>query len=60
MGKDAAMAHERTRVVSLNTDSVTLEVRAGDEAALMHIIKDWEEQFGFVMVVPAGATELVE
>ena len=49
MGKDSAMAHERTRVVSLNTDSVTLEVRAGDEAALMHIIKDWEDQFGFVM-----------
>ena len=43
------MSHDRTRVVSLNTDSVTLQVARGDEEAVNEIIAAWEAQFGFQM-----------
>ncbi|MFM7502486.1 MAG: hypothetical protein ACKO4P_03930, partial [Betaproteobacteria bacterium] len=43
------MSHDRTRVVSLNTDSVTLQVARGDEQAVNEIIAAWEAQFGFQM-----------
>jgi len=50
------MSHDRTRVVSLNTDSVTLQVARGDEQAVNEIIAAWEAQFGFQM----ERTELLE
>jgi len=47
--KDSFMSHDRTRVVSLNTDSVTLQVARVDEQAVNEIIAAWEAQFGFQM-----------
>jgi len=47
--KEVPMSHDRTRVVSLNTDSVTLQVARGDEQAVNEIIAAWEAQFGFQM-----------
>lgn len=40
--------HE-TRVVSLNTDSIALQVAPGDEARVAQVIADWEATFGFKM-----------
>ena len=42
-------ATEQTRVVSLNTDSIVLQVQPGDEAAVERVIADWESTFGFRM-----------
>lgn len=42
-------AVERTRVISLNTDSVVLEVLPHDEAAVQQLVAEWEAQFGFAM-----------
>lgn len=38
-----------TRVVSLNTDSIALQVAPGDEARVEQVIADWERTFGFQM-----------
>jgi hypothetical protein len=40
---------ERTRVVSLNTDSVNLEIAPGDEDRALKIMSDWEASFGLTM-----------
>ena len=40
---------ERTRVVSLNTDSIALQVRPGDEDRVAQLISEWEKTFGFAM-----------
>jgi hypothetical protein len=39
----------RTRVVSLNTDSVLVQVQPGDETAVSQVIADWERTFNFQM-----------
>jgi len=38
-----------TRVVSLNTDSIALQVAPGDEARVEQVIADWEHTFSFQM-----------
>jgi hypothetical protein len=38
-----------TRVVSLNTDSIALKVKPGDEARIEGVISEWEQAFGFEM-----------
>ena len=40
---------ERTRVISLNTDSIVLQVLPQDEVAVQQLVADWEQQFGFAM-----------
>lgn len=38
-----------TRVVSLNTDSIALQVAPGDEERVAQVIANWEATFGFQM-----------
>jgi len=38
-----------TRVVSLNTDSVLIQIKPGDEATVANVIADWEQTFDFQM-----------
>jgi hypothetical protein len=46
---DELQVVERTRVVSLNTDSIALQVRPGDEDRVTELIAEWEKTFGFEM-----------
>ena len=39
----------QTRVVSLNTDSIVLQIKPGDEARVSQVVQDWESCFGFAM-----------
>jgi hypothetical protein len=45
----STQAQQRTRVVSLNTDSILVQVAEGDQGQVDAIIKDWEQSFGFAM-----------
>ena len=38
-----------TRVVSLNTDSIAIQIQKGDEDRVADVISDWEKTFGFKM-----------
>ena len=38
-----------TRVVSLNTDSIAIQIQKGDEDRVAEVISDWEKTFGFKM-----------
>jgi putative DNA primase/helicase len=38
-----------TRVVSLNTDSIAIQIQEGDEDRISQVISDWEEVSGFQM-----------
>jgi len=38
-----------TRVVSLNTDSIALQIEPGDEERVEKVIAEWESTFGFQM-----------
>lgn len=40
---------ERTRVVSLNTDSIVVQTAPGDEERVQQLIADWEQAFQFQM-----------
>ena len=40
---------DETRVVSLNTDSIAIQVHAGDEDRIAEVISDWEKAFDFEM-----------
>lgn len=40
---------QETRVVSLNTDSIALQIAPGDEERVTQVIADWEQTFGFQM-----------
>lgn len=40
---------DRTRVVSLNTDSISIQVQRGDEERVARVIGEWEETFNFEM-----------
>ena len=42
-------ASDETRVVSLNTDSIAIQVQAGDEDRIAEVISDWEKTFDFEM-----------
>jgi hypothetical protein len=38
-----------TRVVSLNTDSIAIQIQEGDEDRISQVFSDWEEVSGFQM-----------
>ena len=43
------IATDETRVVSLNTDSIAIQIQEGDEDRIAEVIGDWESTFNFEM-----------